>query len=196
MWKSRLMELSGPAALLAGLTWIVYAVGTNFIGESHAAYHVLNAPPNALLAVSTAGLYLYLRRSGRFGKLGSVAFYVCLFVFALEAVGGLAIIVSETMFGGAFVEVLDVVHPFVLLLLLGSVLFGVAILRAGVLPRGGAVTIVAIPLVSVGVLFSGLETDWLFSTLMALLGLGWAWLGYGLYARRGEELAPPQPRVQ
>ena len=196
MTSSNLIRWGGPAAMLGGLLFIVYAVGTNFIGESHALYHVLNAPPNAFLAVGIVGLYLYARQNGRFGKLGTVSFYVCAIVFALEAVGGTAIIASETMFGGALVEVLDIIHPLVLLLMVGTILFGIAILRAGTLPRGGALVLVVVPLLMIVSLFTLGDAEWIFAGGMALFGIGWAWLGYGLLSRQRGDSLQARPAVR
>ena len=191
--SSTLIRWGAPAALLSGVLWIVYAVGVNFIGESHALYHVFNAPPYAFLAVGIMGLYAYLRQTGHLGKLGKFGFYLCAVVSVLEAVGGLAIIVSETAFDEALVPFLDIIHPMVLLMLLGSMLSGFASLRAGVLPRGGALLIVVVPVASLGTLFAGIQSDWLFSGSMALLGLGWTWLGYGLWSHRSEVIVQPLP---
>lgn len=196
MTSTDMIRWGGPAAMLGGLLFVVYAVGTNFIGESHALYHTLNAPPNALLAVGIVGLYLYARQRGRFGKLGTVGFYLCAIVFALEAVGGVAIIAAETMFGGAFVDALDIIHPMVLLLMVGTVLFGVAALRAGTLPRGGALLLVVVPLLMIGSLFLLGGPEWAFTGGMALFGIGWAWLGYGLLSRQRGESIQARPAVR
>ncbi len=202
MTSSDLIRWGGPAAMMGGLLFIVYAVGTSLIPEDisestgHALYHVLNAPPNAFLAVGIVGLYLYARRSGRFGKLGAVGFYICAVVFALGAVGGLAIIASETMLGGAFVSVLDAIHPMVLLLMVGTILFGVATLRAGTLPRGGALMLVVVPLLMIASLFLLGGPEWAFTGGMALFGIGWAWLGYGLLSRQREESVQARPAVR
>ena len=196
MTSADLIRCGGPATLLGGLLFVVYAVGTNFIGESHALYHTLNAPANAFLAVGVVGLYLYARQNVRFGKLGAVGFYICAIVFAIEAVGGLAIIVSETMLGGAFVSVLDGIHPLVLLLMIGTILFGVATLRAGDLPQGGALMLVVVPLLMIASLFLLGGPEWAFTGGMALFGIGWAWLGYGLLSRQREGSVQARPAVR
>lgn len=201
MSSSNLVRYGGPLTLLGGLLFIVYAAGASLIPESlgestgHALYHVLNVPPNALLAVGVVSLYLYTRQSERFGIIGRIGFYICAVVFALEAVGGLAIIVSETWLGGAGVTTLDVIHPMVLLLMLGSVLFGIAVYRGGNLPRGGALMLVAVPLAMIGALFALGGPEWAFTGGMALFGVGWAWLGYGLWSHYREESVRPRPVV-
>jgi hypothetical protein len=84
--------------------------------------------------VGIVGIYLYLRRSERFGLLGAVGFYVCLFVFALVAILDLGFIVNEGV-EQTYIALGPVRGP---LLLLGLLLFGAAVLRAGRLPRAGA----------------------------------------------------------
>ncbi|MGH3088293.1 MAG: hypothetical protein ACRDSJ_13350 [Rubrobacteraceae bacterium] len=201
MRSSGLARWGGSAALLGGLLLVVYAVGTAMIpdsvGESagHALYHVFNAPPNALLAVGIAGLYVYLRRGGRFGIVGKVGFWMCAVVFALTAVGGVGIIVSEMTLGGAGVAVLDIIHPMLLLLMLGAILFGIGALRAGDLPRGGAIIVLAAPIALLATFFAGVEAEWAFSAGMAVFGLGWAWLGYGLRSRQMDESTLVRPAI-
>lgn len=189
--------------MLGGLLFVVYAVGTALVvaynpaleksSAGHAIYHLFNAPPNALLAVGVIGLYLYLRQSGRFGKLGAVGFYICAIVFAVEAMVGLAIIATEL--SGTFTPALDIIHPMVLLVMLGSILFGIAAFRAGSLPRGGALMLVVVPVLMIASLFALGGPQWAFTGGMALFGLGWAWLGYGLWSHHAQEIIQPEPAI-
>ena len=55
----------------------------------------MDAARYALLVVGIVVIYLHLRRSTGFGRLGAVGFYVCLFVFALLAVLDFGIIIDE-----------------------------------------------------------------------------------------------------
>lgn len=194
--SSNLIRWGGPAALLGGLLFVVYAVGFSLVAAynpaleessaGHAIYHMFNAPPNALMFIGIIGLYLYLCRSDRFGIVGKIGFYICAVVFAVEAIGGLAIIASETMLGGAGVAVLDAVHPMVLLLMLGSILFGIGVLRSGAMARGGALMLVVVPVLMIASLFLLGGPQWAFIGGMALFGLGWAWLGYDLWSHKVE----------
>jgi hypothetical protein len=66
-------------------------------------------------------------------------------------------------------------------------LFGAAVLRAGRLPRGGAWLLIAAALTNVlGILAmiitGGTLGAWVFVVPTVLFGLGWAWLGYGLWS--------------
>lgn len=201
MSSSKLARLAGPAVLLGGLLFVVYAVGNALaerfasVGESagHAIYHVFNVPPNALLAVGMVGLYAYLKQSGRFGIVGKTGLWICAVVFALTAIGGLGIIVSETTLGGAGVPVLDIIHPMVLLLMLGSILFGVGALKEGSLPKGAALMLIIVPILLVGSLFALGGPQWAFIGGFVLFGVAWAWLGYGLSSHTAGEAAEPQP---
>ncbi len=203
MSSSNLIRGGGPAALLGGLLFVVYAVGISLVtaynpalkesSAGHAIYHLFNAPPNALMFIGIVALYLFLRRSDRFGLLGKIGFYICAVVFALEAIGGLAIIASETMMGGAGVAMLDAVHPMVLLLMLGSVLFGIGVLRSGAMARGAALMLVVVPVLMIASLFGLGGPQWAFIGGMALFGLGWAWLGYDLWSRQKVEIVRDRP---
>jgi hypothetical protein len=77
--------------MLGGALSVLFA----FVGENNWAHVPLDAARYAPLVVGVAGLYLYLRQSRGFGRLGVVSFYVCIFVFALVAVLDLGIIVNE-----------------------------------------------------------------------------------------------------
>ncbi len=174
--------------MLGGALSILFA----FVGENSPVHVPLDTARYALLVVGIAGLYLYLRRARRFGRLGTVGFYVCIFVFALVAILDLGIIVDEGV-EPTYIALGPVRGP---LLLLGLLLFGAAVLRAGRLPRGGAWLLIAAALTNVlGILAmiisGGTLGAWVFILPTVLFGLGWAWLGYGLWMER--EASPEQP---
>ena len=73
------------------------------------------------------GTYLYLRRSGRFGLLGTVGFYLCVFAFVVVSFLSLGVLLN--VWGARWLETLGAA-VYELPLLLGLVMFGVAILRA------------------------------------------------------------------
>ncbi len=156
----------------------------------------LDAARYAVLVVGIVGIYLYLRRSEHFGLLGTVGFYVCILVFALVAILDLGIIVNEGV-EQTYIALGPVRGP---LLLLGLLLFGVAILRAGRLPRGGAWLLIAAALTNVlGILAmiisGGTLGAWVFIVPTVLFGLGWSWLGYGLWSE-GEASVEQTARVR
>jgi hypothetical protein len=188
MASTVLVRWGGPAAMLGGVLSIVFA----FVGENSWAHVPLDAARYAFLVVGIVGIYLFLRRSERFGLLGRVGFYVCVFVFALIALLDLGIIVNEGV-EQTYIALGPVRGP---LLLLGLLLFGAAAVRAGRLPRGGAWVLIAAALTNVlGILAmiisGGTLGGWVFLVPTVLFGVGWAWLGYGLWSEGGASAEQP-----
>lgn len=187
-WRqsSELIRRGGPAAMLGGLLFIPYiagavtlhAAGISGEGRSHALYHALELPPNALMVVGVLGLYL--RQREHFGKLGKGAAYLLTMLFAAQVVLGAGIIVSEGLLGGSVASLLDIVHPVMLLTFPASLLFGIATLRARMLPRAGALLLTVVPAVFLALGVAGLKGPWVISPTMILFGLAWALLGHGL----------------
>lgn len=181
MTANNMIRWGAPLTILGGLLLVVFAIAVNFIGESHWGFHVLNAPPNALLALGIVGIYLYLRRQSNFGILSKIGFYICAFVFAIEAIGGVGIILADAVFGAEAIEgALDIIHPLEILLVPGLILFGIGVLRHGGLARLAGMVLIAVPLLLIGGMVAFGEADWVFSAVFALMGLGWVALGYGL----------------
>lgn len=174
--------------MLGGALSILFS----FVGEDHWAHVPLDAARYVFLVVGVAGLYLYLRQSSRFGRLGTVGFYLCIVVFALIAILDLGIIVNEGV-EQWYIALGPVRGP---LLLLGLVLFGIAILRAGRLPRGGAWLLIAASVANVGAVLAmivsgGALGAWIFIVPTVLFGLGWSWLGHGLWSEIGASAERP-----
>ncbi len=172
-----LVRWGAIAAMVGGALSVLFA----FVGENSWAHVPVDAARYAFLVVGVVGLYLYLRGSERFGLLGRVGFCVCLFVFALVALLDVGIIVNEGV-EQTYIALGPVRGP---LLLVGLLLFGAAVLRAGRLPRGGGWLLIAAALTNVLVILAmivsgGTLGGWLFIVPTVLFGLGWAWLGYGL----------------
>jgi hypothetical protein len=185
---SDLVRWGGPAAVVGGVLSILFA----FVGENSWAHVPLDAARYAFLVAGIVGIYLFLRRSERFGLLGRVGFYVCVFVFVLIALLDLGIIVNEGV-EQTYIALGPVRGP---LLLLGLLLFGAAILRTGRLPGGGAWLLIAAALTNVlGILAmiisGGTLGGWVFLVPTVLFGLGWAWLGYGLWSEGGASAELP-----
>jgi len=143
------------------------------------------------LAVGLVGLYLWQTRQGRFGWLGTVGFILIVAACVVIALGGLAIIFVDGVLK-APVGVLDTIHPVELLLLIGSVLFSMATMRVNVLPSGGALLIIVGALGFFGIAFAGVGPEWLISVAVAILGAGWAWLGYALWSEIGGSAQQPK----
>jgi hypothetical protein len=181
MSTSDLGRWGAVAAIGGGALSIIFA----FLGE-HWAHVVVDAARYALLVVGIVGAYLYLRQSRRFGRSGVIGFYMCAFVFALIAVLDIGIIANEGLeeLYLALGPVRGIVLP------LGLLLFAPAVLRAGRLPRAGAWLLIAAAVTSVLSIFAmilsgGTVGAWVFMVPTVLFGLGWVWLGYGLYVESG-----------
>ncbi len=191
MASSNIIRWGGLAAVLAGALFIVEALAVPFIGDSHWGFHALDSPPHALLAVGLVGLYLWQTRQGRFGWLGTAGFILIFTASVVITLGGLAIVFFDGVLKTP-VEILDAIHPVELLLLIGSVLFGMATIRMSVLPSGGALLIIVGALGFFGIAFAGVGPEWLISVAVVILGAGWAWLGYALWLKSGESAQQPK----
>lgn len=188
MNSSKVILWAAPAAMLGGALSILFA----FVGENSWAHVPLDAAGYALLVVGIAGLYLYLRRSRGFGRLGTVGFYVCIFVFAMVAILDVGMIVNEEV-ERLYLALGPLRGP---MLLLGLLFFGVATLRARKPSRGGAWLLIGATVTNVlGILAmiasGGMAGAWIFILPTVLFGLGWAWLGYGLWSHQDEWTQQP-----
>jgi hypothetical protein len=137
MSSSKLIRWGAIATMLAGALSILVGVVSSQSFEDTWLSNLLESARWVVLGVALVGLYLYLRRSSRFGWLGAVGSYMLFVGCVLLTIVYRGLVPSE---GG-------VTLVGVLLVDVGSVLFGVGILRAGSLPRAGAwLLIVSIPI--------------------------------------------------
>ena len=212
MSSLNLVRWGGLAALLGGVlylavfgtTVLIYdlfaqqAKGTFF--GAHAFIHMLDVPTFALLLIGTVGVYLI--QSGRLGKAGKAGFYLTVAGFGLSVVGGLTIIaVGLAVSDEATLGILDVVtHPLAMLLYaVGSLIFGIATFRVGVLPRGAALLVAVGPIWLFVMMMTGLVgpdrplvlplVPW------AATAIGWMWLGYALLSEKKTIAAEPRHAV-
>jgi hypothetical protein len=192
MTSQSLIRWGGPATLLAGAFFIVEALAVPFIGDIHWAFHVLDFPAHAFLAVGLVGLYLWQKRQERFGGLGTVGVILIVTASVLIALGGLAIVIVDGVLRAPEEALNDIVHPLELLVIMGTVLFGMATMNVNVLPSGGALLIIVGALGFFGISFAGVGPEWLISVAVAVLGAGWAWLGYALWSESGESAHQPK----
>jgi len=187
MAASSLIRWGGPAAVLGS---VLVAIG-DFLPTHHWMYSPLWAAGSAFMVVAITGVYLYLRRSERIGLSGTVGFYMGVFAFVVTSISNLGVLLN--LWGARWFETLGAV---VLLIFLGTVMFGVAILRSGMLPRGGAWLLIAFVVAKVGVIVamavSGYTLpDLLWSLPLILFVLGWVWLGYGLWSKSRTSAGQP-----
>ena len=192
MASPSLIRWGGLAALLAGAFFIVEALAVPFIGDVHWAFHVLDFPAHAFLAVGLVGLYLWQKRQEHFGWLGTIGVILIVTASVLIALGGLAIVIVDGVLKAPEEALNEVVHPLELLVIIGAVLFGMATMQMNVLPSGGALLIIVGALGFFGISFAGVGPEWLISVAVAVFGVGWAWLGYALLLKIGRSAQQPK----
>lgn len=175
-----MIRWGAPAAFVGGILFVVSAVLTNFFVISGTARYLADVPAYAALLLGLGGLYT--AQSDRFGLVGEAGFSVAFAGYAVAGLCSLLIGVAAWTAGPENVPAWlgATANLGVLAVIGGSVLFGVATLRAKVLPRGGALLLIAGPLLLVVMLFAGVRDVRLFTLPSALFGAGWAWLGYDL----------------
>jgi hypothetical protein len=192
MASPNLIRWAGFAALLAGAFFIVEAAAGPFIEDFHWAFHALDSPAHVLLAVGLVGLYLWQNRQERFGWLGTVGVILIITASVLITLGGLVIAFIDGVLGTEAELLNDIVHPLELVVMMGAVLFGMATMRVNVLPSGGALLIIIGALVYFGIKIVGVGPEWLISVAVAIVGAGWAWLGYALWSQIGGSAQQPK----
>jgi hypothetical protein len=151
------------------------------------------------LLVGAVGLYL--RQREVFGLIGKAGFYLTAFGFSLGIVGGAMIIVIGLTVGEkATMGVPDMIahmlsHVFYAL---GSILLGIATLRAGILPKAAAILMAIGPVWLFAMFGVGLNQSFLLLLPPVIAtALGWMWLGYALISeKKREPLVRPQSAVQ
>ncbi len=208
MTSSNLIRWAGLSAVAAG---VLLAVG----GIIQAADDPASLATNSLaianylilgsVIVGLLGIFgLYARQVEEAGLLGLVgflmlfvalvlfaglAFFEAFFVPVLAAEAPEFLFAEEISFG-----VLETVIPLGgLLQSIGGLLLGIAIIRAGILPRWAAIVFI------IGIVPGGLGP--LLPEVVArisnvVLGIGLAWLGYALWSERREKASEPLPAMQ
>ncbi len=202
MSSSNLTRWGAIAAMVAGVLSIMLGVLSVplFVeeGSEGTVWYLLEFARAAFLVAGLLGLYLYLRRPRRFGRLGTVGFYMLIIVSVANAIIYLSFALTQGSGAQWFDARFGPVQ--VLLTILGVLLFGMGILRVGSLPRAGAWLLVAAVLVYVGIIVSfivgasDIFANWGFLGADGLFGLGLIVLGYGLWSHRGAPVQQP-PRV-
>ncbi len=185
--SSYLSRWGGLAAMLGGTLWMIATVihaskprgciaeecAFRQMRETGALGGILTLLSVLLLALGTVGLVTLVRRSGHFGKAGVL----------IGAVGAallvIATLIQVIFFGGDdFPLWPHFVITSLLALVVGFVLVGIAILRAGVLPRWVAVLII------VGALLM-LAANEQTARVLLMIPFGVAWVAVGYVLRSG-----------
>lgn len=201
MSKANLIRFSGLISLSGGALYAVAAL-LHPVGEDLAAANSRNWVPAhlvfwvsmTLILLSLMGLYA--RQREETGWLGLVSFVLSFIGTAL--VGGLLLMVATiipsiaaeapTLFALAMTPPTLALVVIFLGYGLGFILFGIATMRAGVLPRWSGLLLIT------GVMLSLLEGSPIDQTLLhailtfgrVLFGLALAWMGYALWSEKRE----------
>ena len=192
MGSSNLLRWGGLAAMAGGVLWALWTVGFNFVGygnpgtpayERYEAYNRLL--PLVLLPVMVGFLGLHAAQSRSYGWLGRAGLVTALLGLALVAAGSVGEfwVFTTQPYGepngrDASWTVYLLGH---LVLAVGSVLFGIASVRAQVLARKPTKLFAVLGGFAVAPFFGAV-----------IFAVPFAWLGYALWSGR---FAPPrQPR--
>lgn len=199
-WRSAGLQGAGLAGLLGGIVWALWPLGTDvFFGESEAtrssieavaafAYALSLLVPAALIILGLVGLQKF--HGGTYGRLGVVGTVVS--AGALAAMAGGVALEGFDVFALGETSLSGIAHGGVFLgflaLLLGSIVLGVAVGRAGRLLRArwlGLLLAVAIPAGIAMVILketiapTPIDSDlWFWIALITAYGIAWIILGH------------------
>ena len=192
----------GLVGMFGGALWALWYVGVPLVGERYESYETYNRLMPVVLLLLMAGLACYhAAQRGLYGRPGTVGFIACFVGLVLMVVGNVAEFWLFTT--QAYAEAngrqasWGVFLLGMLLLAIGSALFGVATMRARVLPRlGGLLLVVWLPAGILSSIFSAitglLPTDLAFSLGSAgTLGAAWVVLGYAMWSGRARATKRP-----
>ena len=202
MSSSNLIRWGGLAAMLGGTLWVIGTLihaskprgciveecAIRPMRESGVLDGTLMLLSLLLFAAGAVGLLTLVRHSGRLGKAGRMGFLIGAVGGALLVSAGL---IQAIFFGGDFPLMPYFVVPGVLALIVGFLLAGFAILRAGVLPRWVAVLIIVGALAMLGF------NEQTALALMAIpFGVAWVAVGYALWSGVGAPTGQATARVR
>jgi hypothetical protein len=192
MASSVLTRLGGLAAMVGGVLWALWTVGFNFVGygepgtlayERYEAYNRLLPLALLLVMVGFLGLHAAQRRS--YGHLGRVGFLTALVGLALVVAGSVGEFWVFTMQPYGEANGRDASWTIYLLghlvLAIGSVLLGIAGVRAKVLARKAAKLFAVLGAAVVLPFFGAL-----------IFAIPFTWLGYTLGSGKVEPVRQPQ----
>lgn len=187
-------RMSGATGLVAGvlvlLGFLIHPLGEGpeFVTSvTWVPAHALILLGFALSLLGLVGVHMY--QSQKAGPLGTVGFLVLFVGIALFLGIPFYAVIGEPVLAAEAPEALEAVEVsalglflgIILLIVIGGVMFGVSVLRAGMLPRyAGALLAVSVVLLLVSVLAAlpALVTN----ISGALAGISIAWLSYGLWS--------------
>jgi hypothetical protein len=195
MDTSRLSRWTGTISAVGGLVWVVGNVRHALKPRGCVADECLTMPMRGsstldgvlqvgsmlLLLVALTGLTVLMRRAQRFGAAARAGVSLGVAGLVLLLTAGM---VQAVFFGGDFRLMPYFVIPGLLAVVSGFVLVGVAVLRAGVLPRWCGVLLV---LGALGMLLGNEQTSGVL--LFIPFGVAWLAVGYVLWSGVGPAAA-------
>ena len=208
MSASNLIRWAGLSLVVTGVLLVVDPIihpaddPTSLATSLWAIAHYLALGSLVFGLLGTVGLYArQVEEAGSLGLVGFLMLFVALALFtgltffeafilpvlATEApqfVGGLF---AGEISLGVLETVILVAGP---LEVIGGLLFGIAIIRAGILPRWAAILFI------IGILPGRFGPEVVARIGSVVLGIGLAWLGYALWSERREEASEPLPAMQ
>ena len=205
---SKVIRLSGLAAMMSGLIYVAIQpihptdVLSSVTTAQWAITHYLSLTMDFLGLLGMAGLYA--RQVNKVGWLGLAGYLLFSLFYALalafhfleafispplateapEFVAGLLGMVTGTPSEVSLGAIPTVYGLLGIEYLLGGILFGIATLRAGILPRGAG----GLLAIGAALTLAGALIPHPFDRLFAVpVGLAVAWLGYSLWSERHEQ---------
>jgi len=213
MSASKVTRWAGLSAVVAGVLLVVTQIihperdPSSVATSSWAIAHSLELGVGVFGLLGISGLYArQVEEAGLLGLVGFLMFFVALAIFAnlafFEAFILPLLATEAPQFTAGFLGLfaggaLGALGPILLLAGLlfsfGGLLFGIAILRAGILPRWAAIVLI---IGVVGALVGPLLGEVVGRITVVTVGLGLAWLGYALWSERREKASEPLPAMQ
>ena len=183
MNRTSLIRMGGLAAVVGGVLFLAFPLlGYGLAGFTHPFFYrveeallFLMVVALVLVPVGMVGFHAFQRQS--YGRIGLAGFWLVVIASFVVAAG-----VADYFIWGDVLQELPPVWLVwgVLGLLVGFLLYGMATLQAGMLPRWcGVAFIAALP---VALALSGQLS---FASMFGVFGLAWLALGYALWTRRG-----------
>ncbi len=195
--SSKLTRWSAPAAITGGALWALFPLGDVLISNNNyrsgttahlaaaAVDWIMAVIPLLLLLVGLAAMHTLHRRS--YGRLGNFGFFVSLAALALMFVGNAVEVASLTFAGSESAVGHSAFLIGFLLLLIGSVPLGIALVRTRRDPvsrTGGLLLIGLLPLgillaLVLGSLAPGTDVGF-WAAITVPYGIAWVLMGYAL----------------
>jgi len=216
MWTRKLTRWGGAALALGGVLLFIASLINPALTDPNAVLSNLWTPVHILIwcasVLNVFGLIgLYLRQAEEAGRLGLIGFIMSFFGNAVSSAGpaveayalpAIAVMretgpktVDALLFNpaGPLRGLVPVLAASFVVTSVGYILTGIAIMRAGVLPRWGGLLLIIGPVTGFAffaVPAAGYELTVIFA---AVVGVAFAWLGYALWSDRGRMTGQPSP---